>query len=69
MARRFMTHKLGRFSFNLMGLAKLQPGEKVYIKVVDGFGTDNWGRRRLFYNDGLYSNYKELLKAYYSFIE
>jgi hypothetical protein len=65
----FRTRKLGRFSLNIQAGQKLQPAEKVYIKVSDGNRVNVFGKNTEFYNSGTYSDKKELVKAYKAFIE
>ena len=43
--------------------------QKAYLKVSYGYDIDNFGKKKLFYNDGEYFNKKELKQAFRAFIE
>ena len=55
---RVLTQRLASLSF-----------QKAYLKITYGYGVDNFGKKKLFYNDGEYFKSSELKKAFRAFIE
>lgn len=43
--------------------------QKAYLRVTYGYDIDNFGKKKLFYNDGEYFNKKDLKQAFRAFIE
>jgi len=43
--------------------------QKAYLKVSYGYDIDNFGKKKLFYNEGEYFNKKDLKQAFRAFIE
>lgn len=67
--RRVQTDNRRVFAQKLASLRHKSRAEKWYLRVNYGKRKDNFGKLVDFYNDGDYTNKKQLVQAYKAFIE
>jgi hypothetical protein len=61
-------YRLGN-KYNRMLYLLKKPLDKIYFKIEYGPAKNRKGKMEVFYNDGVYTDMKEALKAYRAFME
>jgi hypothetical protein len=58
-----------KISYRINRMLDWEKIKKVYLKILYGYDIDNYGHRKLFYNDGDYTNKKDFNLAFIAFSE
>lgn len=63
-----LLHSKRRFILKL-GTINWQNRPSVYVRINYGYFLDNFGKKQMFYNDGIYDDKNDLIRAVKAFTE